>query len=47
MSNDVVISTRVRLARNLKDYPFPCRLSTQDKEKIIEKVVVSEEDLPF
>lgn len=38
MSNDVVISTRVRLARNLKDYPFPCRLSTQDKEKIIEKV---------
>lgn len=38
MSNDVVISTRVRLARNLKDYPFPCRLSAQDKEKIIEKV---------
>ncbi|MDO4831216.1 MAG: protein arginine kinase [Clostridia bacterium] len=38
MSNDVVISTRVRLARNLKDYPFPCRLSTQDKEKVIEKV---------
>lgn len=38
MSNDVVISTRVRLARNLKDYPFPCRLSTQGKEKIIEKV---------
>lgn len=38
MSNDVVISTRVRLARNLKDYPFPCRLSNQDKEKIIEKV---------
>lgn len=38
MSNDVLISTRVRLARNLKDYPFPCRLSTQDKEKIIEKV---------
>lgn len=38
MSNDVVISTRVRLARNLKDYPFPCRLSTRDKEKIIEKV---------
>ncbi len=38
MSNDVVISTRVRLARNLKDYPFPCRLSAQDKEKVIEKV---------
>lgn len=38
MSNDVVISTRVRLARNLKDYPFPCKLSAQDKEKVIEKV---------
>lgn len=38
MSNDVVISTRVRLARNLKDYPFPCKLNTQGREKIIEKV---------
>lgn len=38
MSNQVVISTRVRLARNLKDYPFPCKLGTQGREKIIEKV---------
>lgn len=38
MSSNVVISTRVRLARNLKDYPFPCRLSTQGREKVIEKV---------
>lgn len=34
----VVISTRVRLARNLRDYPFPCRLSAQNKEKIIDSV---------
>ncbi len=34
----VVISTRVRLARNLKDYPFPSRLSSQGREKVIEKV---------
>ncbi len=34
----VVISTRVRLARNLKDYPFPSRLSAQGGEKVIEKV---------
>ncbi len=33
-----VISTRVRLARNLKDYPFPCKLSQQDREKVIELV---------
>ena len=34
----VVISTRVRLARNLKDYPFPCKLSAQGREEVIEKV---------
>lgn len=38
MNSDVVISTRVRLARNLKEYPFPCRLSLQGREKVIEKV---------
>lgn len=38
MSDSVVISTRVRLARNLKDYPFPCKLSQQGREKVIEKV---------
>ncbi len=38
MSSNVVISTRVRLARNLKDYPFPCKLSRQGREEVIEKV---------
>lgn len=38
MSNDVVISTRIRLARNLKDFPFPCKLNSQAREKVIEKV---------
>ena len=38
MSNDVVISTRIRLARNLKDFPFPCKLYSQGREKVIEKV---------
>lgn len=33
-----VISTRVRLARNLKDYPFPCKLTQQGKDKVIELV---------
>ena len=36
--SSVVISTRVRLARNLKDYPFPCKLSQQGREEVIEKV---------
>ncbi|MEE0872218.1 MAG: ATP--guanido phosphotransferase, partial [Ruminococcus sp.] len=34
----IVISTRVRLARNLKDYPFPRKLSEQGREKIVESV---------
>lgn len=34
----VVISTRIRLARNLTEYPFPSKLSAQGAEKVIEKV---------
>ena len=26
-NGDIVLSTRIRLARNLKNYPFPARLS--------------------
>ena len=37
MSDNSVISTRVRLARNLKDFPFPCKLSPDGMEKVIEK----------
>lgn len=33
-----VISTRIRLARNLKDYPFPRKLSAEESEKVIELV---------
>lgn len=36
--NDVIISTRVRLARNLEDYPFEPRLSETGAKEIIEKV---------
>lgn len=35
---DVVVSTRVRLARNLKDYPFSPRLDETGAREIIEKV---------
>lgn len=31
---DIVLSTRIRLARNLADYPFPVRLSTDEKRNI-------------
>ncbi len=36
--NDVFVSTRVRLARNIEDYPFGKRLSKTGAEEITEKV---------
>ncbi len=36
--NDVAVSTRVRLARNLGGYPFGARLSDEKAKEIIEKV---------
>ncbi len=33
-NNDVVLSSRIRFARNLEDYPFPCRLDTAGKENV-------------
>ena len=35
---DVVISTRVRFARNLADYPFPARLDEKGANKVIDTV---------
>lgn len=31
---DIVLSTRVRLARNLDDFPFPIRLDAREKENV-------------
>ena len=35
---DVVMSTRVRLARNLEEYPFPGRLDSEGKRRVNEQV---------
>lgn len=35
---DVVLSTRIRLARNLEEYPFPARLDTQSKKKVCAEI---------
>ena len=35
---DAVISTRIRFARNLEEYPFPIRCSKETRQKITEKV---------
>ena len=32
--SDVVVSSRVRLARNFKDFPFPFRMKEEDEEAV-------------
>lgn len=36
--SDVVISTRIRLARNISKYPFPCRLNSNTKKEVINEI---------
>ncbi len=31
---DIVLSTRIRLARNINDFPFPCRLDAAGKDRV-------------
>ena len=37
--NNIVIETRIRLARNLKKYPFPGRLNTQQKTEVARVII--------
>lgn len=37
--SDIVMLTRVRLARNLREYPFPCRLNLAGKNKVSEDII--------
>ena len=36
--SEAVVSTRIRLARNLRDYPFPVRLSAEKARQIVDQV---------
>ena len=36
--NDVAVSTRVRIARNLSGYPFPGRLSAEQEKRSAQKL---------
>lgn len=36
--SEAVVSTRVRLARNLKDYPFPHRLSDEKAREVVDRI---------
>lgn len=45
--SEVVVSTRVRLARNLSDYPFPVRMTQSHKAEVVEKVCDALKDFDF
>lgn len=36
--NDIMVSTRIRLARNLKKYPFPIRMTSQTADSVYQSV---------
>ena len=39
VDGDVVISTRIRLARNLRQLPFPATMTEQQKQAVVDRVV--------
>lgn len=43
---DVVLSTRIRLARNIEKYPFPSKLNTEYKTKVNNLVIDAIKDVP-
>lgn len=43
-NNDIIVSTRIRLARNLKGFPFPDLISGKDAEKVVETIVSAVKD---
>lgn len=44
-AGDIVVSSRVRLARNLQGYPFPMRSSEEDRGRVLETVRAALESL--
>ena len=36
--SDIIISSRIRLARNIKEFPFKIKMTKEEKTKLLEKV---------
>lgn len=47
MSEPVIISSRVRLARNLRSFPFPCRMNDTQRAEVVQKVCTAVKSLPY
>jgi protein arginine kinase len=45
-ANDVVLCSRIRLARNLADTPFPARLTREGQEQVLRKVAEASAGVP-
>lgn len=46
-NSDVVMSSRIRLARNLDDAPFPCRMSKDIRKNACKKIFAAIKNSPF
>ena len=47
--DDIVVSTRIRLARNLSGIPFPARMTAEQRKELNLKVkkAITESNTPF
>lgn len=48
-NDDIAVSTRIRLARNIEGFPFPSRMTDEDRKKLNEsvKAAILESNTPF
>ena len=48
-TNDIAVSSRIRLARNLKGLPFPSKMTTEQRIELNQKVkkAILESNTPF
>ncbi len=49
LQNEIVVSTRIRLARNLSGIPFPSRMSADERESLKQRVkeAIADSNTPF
>ena len=43
--SDIVVSTRIRLARNLEGLPFPSKMTTEQREELNKKLKKAVEEV--
>lgn len=46
-NSDVVMSSKIRLARNLQKTPFPCRMSNEVRRTVCKKIFAALQNSPF